>query len=186
MYARNIKNEFYGEKNFSRRLELSDVKSQYEGFTVEETDGGFLLTSPATMTKYGAFDTKDRQTTFTLKLPQHQLVVEGEQHWPFEGIRNANLNSAYCNIAYRVARLAFCRGAVEKCRYGAIPGDFRFDKVGNPVFTVTTNRKEAYFLMFYSDRPLHGFAGSRRYNMVMADDIWMAFIPIALAEQMIA
>ena len=187
MRASSIRSEIFTEKDFSRKLKPSEVARHYRHFKVEETDAGFTLTAPATMTKYGAFDTQDRPATFSLQLPRYQLVVKGERHWPFEKLDGKNtVTPVYGDIADAIARNAFSRGAAAGCSFGVVPGDFRFNRAGNPVFTVSMDRKDAYFIMFYSDSPLHGFAGSRRYNMVTAGGIWMASIPIALVEQMSA
>lgn len=188
MYA-NIKSKIHEEKSFSRKFRLADVKRRYVGFTVEETEGGFLLQAPATLTKYGAYDTTDRPATFQLNLPDRQLVIDGKRHWPFEGVQTTKTKDmvpAYHEIATKIALRAFRSEDVPDRHYGIIPGDFRFDGVGNPIFTIAKKRSEAYFLLFYGDCPLHGFAGSQRYNMVSVDGIWMAFIPIALADQILA
>lgn len=194
MYAASIKSNFYEVDEFTRLIKETDVRRRYQDFGAElsKSEDGFQLVMPAIITRYASYDTAQRQVRFMLQLPNRLLVIDRHVHWPLEALKKTNIAPAYCDLAHSIARRVFVPSVLCDVQYGVTPGDFIYSGTGEPIFKVTTRRRDAFYVMFYADMPLNGFAGVQRHTMVKlgAEDdlgrgIYMMFMPVALVDRLL-
>lgn len=187
----SIKGSFFSGKDFKRSITATDAAKRYKWAEVVDEDTKALrLSTPAVFTNYAGYDNKRVASVLTVIMPKRQLVIDKHGHWPFEALRESNIEPAYNDLANRIARYVI--GRRDNARYGIIPGDFKFDPAGRPIFTVTMDRKDAYFVAFYSNVCPYAFAGLNCYLTLRLgtalDDMtgtFLVIMPIARVDRML-
>lgn len=201
MHAGSIRSSFHETASFSRTIKLADVERRYGPHfeVLESTDGFFELKAPAIMKKYAANNTQPLKTDLTVKIPDHLLVIDRHGHWPFEGLRQSNIDPAYNDLANRIARHVMLPSELSSAQYGVIPGDFVFSEKGEPIFIAVKRPNDVHFVLFYADVSLDGFAGHKCYNMLQlkpgvdkvdlddsAGGIYLMTMPIARVDSLLS